>query len=392
MQTYDVKITVLSPLHVGTGERPGRKCRWFQNGRVWLVDEEALFQEVAVSPQLLDRFERFSLDQHQSLRDFLQEAHIEPDSVALYSVQNVGGRPGRYYFPHIQVPGHPPRPYVPGSSLKGALRSALLRSRLIEDSGMLQRAADRVRQQMRGCRPDPKKAAAALERAVFGKDQHHEWTRLIHVADTQPIALDDLWASDVRVLSLRGQEGNYRLVEKELRGGRPLTLYPEVIRPLAVLHTRLTLQDELLSSRASGELRFPQRYGDIARLLEACNRTAREQLIQEVKFAAKTNWQMGQGFYSWMTDQLEKAMQSSACLLRLGWGAGYDDKTVTDLLDEDTFRQVLDRYGLTVGRPGRKRNAPPLAKRFAPKSRNVAVDHKGRWLPMGWVRLEITGV
>jgi CRISPR type III-A-associated RAMP protein Csm5 len=157
-----------------------------------------------------------------------------------------------------------------------------------------------------------------------------------------------------------------------------------------VLQTRLTIQDELLSSSVSGELRFPQEYGDVAQLLKACNRTAKEQFIQEWTFADETNWRIGQGFYGWMTDQLEKAMQSDGCLLRLGWGAGFDDKTMTDLLDDDTFREVLDTYGLTVGRPGRRRSNPPMDKRFAPKSRNVALNRKKQWLPLGWVRLEIT--
>lgn len=390
MQIYDVKITTLGPLHIGSGEKPGSKSRWLRDGRIWLVDEGALFQKIADAPHLLNRFEHFSLDKHQSLLGFLNAAHIDPKTVSLYKVRNLGGKPNRYYFSHIKTPGRPPKPYIPGSSLKGALRSALLRARLIEDEGMKERAAELVRQQMWGHHPNSKQADDALERAVFGPDQHHEWTRLFQVADTQPISTGDLWATDVRILSVRGPEGSYRLEEKTLGGGRPLTLYPEVIRTLADLRTRLVIQDELLSSQASGALRFPQRYGDVAQLLKACNRTAKEQLIQEWTFARDTRWELGQRYYGWMVEQLEKAMQNDACLLRLGWGAGYDDKTVTDLLDDDTFREVLDTYGLTVGRPGRRRNNPPMDKPFAPKSRNVALDSKGRWMPLGWVRMAVS--
>lgn len=390
MQTYDVKITVLSPLHIGSGERPGRKSRWHDQGRVWIVDQDALFRQLSDSPRLLSRFEQFCLNRHKKLGDFLHSARVDPQTVALYHLPCIGGWPNNYYFSHIKVPGRPPQPYIPGSSLKGAIRSALLRARLIDDARMEKKAAGLVRQQMGGYRPSRKHADDALERTVFGPDQHHEWTRLFQVADTQPISVENLWATEVRIRSVRGSEGRYCLEEKKLGRGRPLTLYPEVIRPRSVLQTRLTIQDELLSSSVSGELRFPQEYGDVAQLLKACNRTAKEQFIQEWTFADETNWRIGQGFYGWMTDQLEKAMQSDGCLLRLGWGAGFDDKTMTDLLDDDTFREVLDTYGLTVGRPGRRRSNPPMDKRFAPKSRNVALNRKKQWLPLGWVRLEIT--
>jgi CRISPR-associated protein Csm5 len=389
MQTYDVTITVLSPLHIGSGDQPGRKSRWLAEGRVWLVDEQALFQQLADTPHLIDRFERFSLDRGERLSNFLKAAHIDPASVALYGIRCVGGRPHRYYLSHIKVPGRPPRPYIPGSSLKGALRSALLRSHIIANKGMRKRAEGLVHRQMRGGRPSRKRADDALEQEVFGRDQHHEWTRLFQVADTAPAAIEDLWATEVRVLSLRGNKGHYRLEEKKLRGGRPLKLFPEVLRPFAKLHTRLTLLDEWLSPLASDELNFPGHYGDVAELLKACNRTARDHLIQEVSFAQQTHWELGRRYYGWLVDKLEEAMAQDACLLRLGWGAGYDDKTVTDLLDDGTFREVLDRYRLRVGRPHRDLGTPPLDKPFAPKSRHVAMDHKGRWLPLGWVLLKL---
>jgi CRISPR-associated protein Csm5 len=389
MQTYDATITVLSPLHIGSGEQPDRKSRWLQEGRVWLVDEQALFQAVAESPQLLDRFERFSLEPRQSLLTFLERARIDPKSVALYSLRQMGNRPGNYYFSCIKIPGRPPRPYIPGSSLKGALRSAVLRSEILKDETTKQRAAGLIQQQMRGRRPNAKRADDALEQAVFGKDQHHEWTRLIQIADTQPVPTTRLWATEVHILSVRGTPPHYHLEEKTIRRGRPLALYPEILRPGTKLDTRMTIQDELLSSLAAPELRFPKEYGTIEAWLKACNRTTKNLITQEWTFARDTDWQEGQKFYGWLLDQLIGARRGKGCLLRLGWGAGYDDKTVTDLMDDDFFRDVLDGYGLSVGRPYRDRRRPPLPKPFAPKSRSVAFDHRGRQVPLGWIRIEI---
>jgi CRISPR-associated protein Csm5 len=387
--TYRLEITVLSPLHIGSGERLGPKSVWVDDGRAWVVDEGALFRKLASSPRLLSQFERFSLDRRRSLKDFLQDAYIDPVAVALYELEHFGGRPNRFYMSHIKAPGRPPRLYIPGSSLKGAIRSALLRATLIQDSAQRQQAARHVRSQIHGSQPNRKRADDALERAVFGQDQHHEWTRLFQIADTQPVAIEkNLQSTEARILSVCN-EGTGRLVEKKGRRGQPISLYPEVIRRQIKLHARLTILDELLSPLAAKELGFPMNRSRVGALLEACNCVAEEQIQQEHTFATKTRWKLGELFYSQLKIRLEEAIADGACLLRLGWGAGYDDKTITDLLDDATFREVLDSYRLTVGRPHRSLRNPPLPRPFAPKSRTVALNRQNQWVPLGWVQFQL---
>lgn len=389
MQTHDLSIKVLSPVHIGTGDQPGRKERWFQDGKVWLVDEEALFRRVNESPHLLTRFERFAVEERASLWRFFQDTGIEPETVALYGIRRLGGAPYSYYLTHIKVPGRPPGPYIPGSTLKGAMRSALLRSALLEDSEMPERAAALVQEGMGGYNPAARSADDPLEKDVFGRDQHHEWTRLFGFSDTDPVPTNRLWSSEVRILSMYGSEPTFHFEEKEFPQGRPIVLNPEVLRMGATLQGRLTIYDELLQGPADAELEFPRKGAEVSSLFKACNRVAQEQIEQEWTFARRVNWAEGQKFYGWMVSQLEKAVKMDGCLLRMGWGTGYDDKTVTDLLDDDTFDNVRRTYGLPVGQPGRRGNTY-LPKELSPKSRKVVLDTKGRWLPLGWVMLSLT--
>lgn len=394
MQTYDLNIKVLSPVHVGTGEQPGRKERWVEDGKVWLVDEEALFRRVSESPTLLHRFERFAVEERASLRRFLKNARIDPQSVALYGLKHFGANPYGYYLTHIKVPGRPPQPYIPGSSLKGAVRSALLRAMLIDDEAKQEEAARLIRMQMQGS-AQPKWADDVLEEKFFGRGhdppnwQNYDWMRLFSFSDTQPIRMRQLWATEVRILSIVGSGAAMHLEEKTFRRDRLIQLHPEVLRPGTRAKGRLTFNDELLSSLAEEALNFPQERGDVKLLLQECNRVAKEQIIQEWTFADRTKWREGKKFYGWMVDQLEKAIRHDACLLRLGWGSGYDDKTMTDLLDEETFDEVRDSYSLPVGLPGRRRGNGYLPKALSPKSRKVALDHKDRWLPLGWIQLSL---
>jgi len=387
-ETYTLQIKVLSPLHVGSGDRPGTKSRWLADGRVWLVDEAALLAQLSGRPHLLDRFERFCLDPRQSLLAFLKRERIDPEAVSLYSVRHLGVTPNNFYLAHIKQPGKPPRPYLPGSSLKGAVRSALLRAELIGDEVLQREAAHLITGPLHGrTRPSRRHADDALEKRVFGKDQHHEWLRLFQFSDSAPIPLSRLWATEVRILSVQGQDAGVHLEDKKGRGG-PVTLHPEVIRPGASFAARLTVLRQLLDPLA-GALGFANARGSIDSLIRACNRVAAEQIRdQQLPFARKTGWDGGQRFYAGLGRQVVD-LPENECVLRLGWGTGFDDKTITDQLGEETFVEVLDGYRLGVGRPRRDLNRPPLRFPLAPKSRKVALDSKGRWVPLGWIKIAI---
>lgn len=387
-ESYTLKITVLSPVHIGTGERPTEKSRWESSGRLTVVDEDALFRAVAANPTRLSRFEQFCLN-IGGLGEFLQKEGIAAESVASYSLPRWGGPARRDYYPFIKIPGRPPQPYLPGSSLKGAVRSAFLRAALLGDDKLRARANEWVANEVKKPYHNPKRADDALERAHFGRDQHHEWPRLYQFMDTHPLTPDALAVAETRVLSINNSSGARTLREKEVAPGKPMQLYPEIFRPGVVLEGKLNFLTYLLSSPADAELRFSTQRGSAAYLIRQCNRVAQEQITQELTFAQQTAWTEGEKFYTWLANQWAKA-PANLLFLRLGWGAGYDDKTITDLLDDQVFVAALDGYRLTVGRPGRRIQSPPLDKPFAPKSRKVAQDSKGRWLPLGWLKIELS--
>lgn len=394
--SYTLKITVLSPLHIGVGERLDAKSRVNLDGRVGVVDEAALIELVAQTPTLVLLFERFCLGA-DPLSNFLKDARIPPEKVLLYSVPRWSPNPiSRDYFPFIKSPDRPPRPYVPGSSLKGAVRSALLRAAVIGDERLRARAAEMVRRQAQAPRPNPKRADDTLDKVYFSSSpadknwQNYDWMRLFQFTDAFPVTQAPLAAAETHLLTLRrNKSGGYSIEEKLDFKNKPMAQNPEVLRPGVVLTGELTLLLYLLSPQAAETLHFRDQRGSIAYLVRQCNGVAQEQIGQELDFGAKVGWNDGQEFYNGLANRWSK-IPPNTCLLRLGWGAGYDDKTITDQLDDATFETVRQAYGrsMPVGYPGRNPNNPPFPKAFSPKSRKVASDSKGRWLPMGWVQIE----
>ena len=398
VERYTLKITVISPTHIGVGDRLNSKSRLDGKTQIYAVDEALLFQEIAAKPTLLPQFERFCLGT-DSLGVFLKTAAIPPEKVMLYSVPRWGANPiSRDYFPFIKSPGRPPRPYIPGSSLKGAVRSAFLRAAVIGDEKLRARAAEWVKQSASGPRVNPKRADDTLDKRYFSAApndknwQNYDWMRLFQFADAFSDTGDILAATETQLLSLRGDaRTGYKLAEKTDRSSKPMVQNPEVLRPGVMLTGDLTLLLHLLSAQATETLHFREQRGSAAYLVRQCNAVAAEQIQQELAFAGKTGWGEGNDFYTGLANRLAR-LPANTCLLRLGWGAGYDDKTITDQLDDDTFETVRQAYArsMPVGYPGRNSGNAPLPKEFSPKSRKVALDARGRRLPLGWVQIELS--
>jgi CRISPR-associated protein Csm5 len=194
-----VRIEALSPVHVGTGERLGRKSFVSEGERVHVVDEHKLLAAVMASPHLQETFVRFCEERGTWLRDYLIRHAIHVGEVAAYTAPLMGERP-REVLPFIKMAGTPPQPYLPGSSLKGALRSALLRSALLDDEKLRAVAAARVREDMQA-RRKPKFPGLAVEREFFGPDQQHDLMRVLQIADSRPLPASRLRVAEVQTLS-----------------------------------------------------------------------------------------------------------------------------------------------------------------------------------------------
>ncbi len=77
----------------------------------------------------------------------------------------------------------------------------------------------------------------------------------------------------------------------------------------------------------------------------------------------------------------------------MGWGSGYDAKSITDLLGTETLKKVVDIHRNTrgLGYPGNRPGPEWLGwDEDAPKSRKVIVRLDGKLEPMGWVAMRFT--
>jgi len=122
-QILNLEITVLSPLHIGNGQALLRGYDFVvHNGRTWRIDEDALFSatqsgDAAFDATLLGR----PADELLEVADYR-----EGNELFRYVMDGTPSAATRGAEVAEQIKDVFDRPYLPGSSLKGALRTLLL--------------------------------------------------------------------------------------------------------------------------------------------------------------------------------------------------------------------------------------------------------------------------
>ncbi|MFN3763674.1 MAG: type III-A CRISPR-associated RAMP protein Csm5, partial [Anaerolineae bacterium] len=244
---WTAQIEVLSPLHVGTGAYLLRDVDWLLWGNtVYVASQDALLEAVF---ERAGRAARSDADVARAiagmtLKDLVDEKYLTPQDFTPGSPlfrYSLPGRPATNRI-HEQVKDVRGRPYLPGSSLKGALRTVLVvgaaREKKIDVAGQVVAELERVKRlREKGERAGLRREEAALpvERALLapgaakkgrGEDTpHYDLLRALQVGDSEPVGPDHLTLLQVQVYPTAGRRG----------GGGGLVIDAEALRPGTLL-------------------------------------------------------------------------------------------------------------------------------------------------------------
>ena len=143
LEVYDLKLTVVTPFFVGDGiELDKRSYLYNQNRKtVSMIDPERLFKLI-VDSRLTDAYEAFMLGGGKDLYEFLRYNRVPEQAIndlILFSVDAenaiVNDKYGNPTLQNIRtfIRDAYGNPYVPGSSVKGALRTIILQKLILDD-------------------------------------------------------------------------------------------------------------------------------------------------------------------------------------------------------------------------------------------------------------------
>ncbi|RMG89527.1 MAG: type III-A CRISPR-associated RAMP protein Csm5 [Chloroflexi bacterium] len=368
------QIEVLSPLHVSSGNKLQKGFDWLErNNKLFVVDQDAMFDLVlqraekergadvaAITTRLME----------MTLSDLLEAGWLTaqdfaPDSPICRYVLH-----GRSHMNELseQIKDVYGRPYLPGSSLKGALRTMLAFAIYTEQ---------KQQPDLRGLKPSRSWAAQSLERAIFGRDPNHDLLRALHVSDSPSLDPDCLQLVGVQVFptARRGQSG--------------LALDIEAIRPGTQFAVPVTIDEYGFRDDIATQLGWQNQRQWLENLAKFGQEHARQRLVAEVDYLKQKNApRPTQLFYHQLINTHFANLKANEFILQIGWGAGWDSKTLSGLLkqNERVFARLVKDYRLQ----GRSRRPYQPGDLF-PASRKLVLRGGKTAEPLGWIKITLTG-
>ncbi len=380
---WHLQVELLTPLHIGSGTKLVNECDYFKKAvSAVVVDQNYLFQSLANSNEDLQAL--VSRTTHLSdLAKIVGEEQLGL-SYPLKSFEKGTPLPAKEIQAHIKDGFF--RPYIPGSSLKGAIRTVLFAEWIAQqDKATIQNALPQP--------PLPHqkhflktRAAAELSQQCFAKHAfkrskvpNFDFLRALHVGDII-FEAKDLTITDVRCLNLRGNplQAHWKDVgtnRDERQWQDTHGIFAESLLPET--HGILTLQVDnfLFENHVAIELlKLPSQIGlnDFQNFKQLLNHHAYQRLTQEHAFFK----QYGVTSAAQVCQELLKQINTTtdAAYLQVGWGNGWRGIT-GDWMDESLEKQIRQWYSL-----GR------VDKPF-PKTRRLIIKQGQPSLPFGWLRI-----
>jgi CRISPR-associated protein Csm5 len=374
------RFTCLTPVLAGDGNKLSPIDYMVWKDQVNVLDQRRIFKLLAKGPRLdnylaqLKRADRLDFAswggfaqnfagrrvqfEHSSCTTHWTNARVETLHIATFTSGTSG-------------------PYLPGTALKGALRTALL------FAGLKDNALEPLASAFRSERP-PRRAAEMLEERVLGAAGACR-TRAFQVSDSAPFAVDRLKIYMLRVASLtsRGRGGS-ALGWKQTTGGTADGNRPQDgTATFAEMAAPETTFEGFWKETPARQIPSGRQFPALEALMGAANQYSEALLEAHRHFAEASGLAQVQEDMERLTERLASVRQAgNACLLPLGWGGGLLARVAWLKTDDPLYREIL-----SLTRLYNKAMYPGFP---FPKTRRVVfMQDQPATLP-GWGLLEVT--
>jgi CRISPR-associated protein Csm5 len=364
------RLTCLTPTLIGDGQRLSPIDYMVWKDHVNVLDQRRIFRLLAKGPRLdgyLAQLKKADKLDFASWGGFAQNfagrriPFEHPSSIPYWE---------RAIAPNLFIPTFaesPSGPYVPGTAIKGALRTGAVFDRwsekTIADLAARMQAEDRV----------PRNPASRAEDAVLGGSGQNRMRR-ISAADSTSITHSSMKVYLLRVSTLvaRGT-GKLELGWKSPRG--------------SVDSRRIEDSTPIFAEMASPGTTFDGQWreksqGDRGKLFQAANRYAASLIEHHKQYASSA----GLAYLGATLNAIEGRVKEigdrgDVCVLSIGWGGGLLGKSAYLNTEDPTYRDILRHF--------------PLYERAIqsglpfPKTRRVVFQQNHPASLPGWVMLEV---
>ena len=377
------QIETLTPVHIGSGDNLQHIDGCYDKGKWHRINLDQVFADPATNLN--------TLTSAMGQPGFRWTSHLQnPEAFATYSLPCLHSPEEVEIREAIKHIDH--RPFIPGSTLKGAIRTALLWDLINESDTHYKETLSNLErlagQEPRG-NPRNERPARGIEKNVLGENPNHDLLRALHVSDTAPIEVSALEMGTAWTVTL---DTNGDLVQK-IEGNREYKTFVEQIQKEQRLTFSLKIDEWLLKQPAKNRLGFGSSQTDaLQNIAEICNHTARGLMKDEQGFFDHYALTEIADCYDGLLKTLD-GLTDGAFITQVGWGSGYNANTITQLFTddkdapEDLLIDLRKRFRLGESRSRRGQ----YDEREFPKTRRIFYRGQNPVSPFGWVKISPLG-
>ena len=348
-------LETLSPIHIGSGEKYSSSEFFYNSNRIFRLDINKIYSILDQKDK--DIFLEYLEIPNFRLEDFLKGKDIPISELKLYSLKYNGSAPYEI-TEHIKTGFNG---FVPGSSLKGAIRTAILIAFM--DDNEVKKIGKIFKINNFRQRNDMIKDFVDKFLSSGGKkSSYSDLMRFVQISDFIPVK--DLCVYNIQSLEAEGNKWKwYR------RNGRVVQTYLETIMAGERLEgdIHFTYNEQMHKSLG---LRGKEDIIDIIEIKRLIKSFSNAIINHEIGFSKRYKIDFLLEFY----EKLKKINTEDSPVIKLGQGSGYLATTIGLALknNPDVFEEV--RKSLR----GRS-----YSFEF-PKTRRIVMEEK---MPLGWCRI-----
>ncbi|MGQ9847990.1 MAG: RAMP superfamily CRISPR-associated protein, partial [Bacteroidales bacterium] len=277
------------------------------------------------------------------------------------------------------------KPYIPGSSIKGAIRTILLRKRFNELSPNEQ---TNLLRQVNSTKKEW--ASEPIVKKLLGGSSNENLMRVLEIFDAE---FNEVSLEKVLILSLSNEEATAYKWKKMGRDAvnqddpfQASYIFVEALPIGAKGYSSISLSNFLFNNpEAKQQLKFSEpSLSDFGSFIKTINKYSLEKLNKEKTFFQRLNSSKKLNELIKNIDTLiteTNKHQKDEMILRLSWGSGWLGMT-GDYLDDNWLSIFRKRYG------GRQGMGKPEFKIF-PKTRRIVFDKNEPKYLTGWIKIKL---
>lgn len=374
-------IEILTPVHIGSGVKLTEGIDFIKTDHsVQIISQSELMEYLKNNPDELDRFINGNYN--------LNSLRRTPEGRTYFL--NVGRAREIIEFERNGFG----KPYIPGSSLKGAIRTIILKTAFDRlDNTQKQDLLKKVNSNKKEWAAEP------IVKEIFGDDSNHNLMRVLEIFDAE---FEEINLEKVLILSLTNEEGTsygWKLMGKPSKNvpdpNRATWIFVEALPIGSKGYTSISLSKFFFSDPvAINELKFNEpTLSNIRNLISTINEYSLSKLTSEKGFFERLRTPANLIDLIKNIDSLISQfneLTQDEFIMRISWGSGWKGMTgdfVDDLMKNDYKKWIdffRDKYcdglKMKMGRPGFK---------IFPKTRRIVFeDDKPKYLT-GWIKVKL---